>query len=200
MKSIFKTLIEFAFGLHLNLDLKTKNRKGILLEKLLFFPFWPNLGTSPAASLPSLTRSAHFFPSLPDLGPLPCGPARTSSPAWPSSTAWPSWRPVCSACSVSACPSACQHPPAPHQPAMRGLLGLQRPRSNAPFPSLTVPWPHPSAAPTSLSFLPRASFLPAPANGAAKFGKPPLPCLLGKRQDLARVPCSLPCTPQPARL
>ena len=58
MKSIFKTLIEFAFGLHLNLDLKTKNRKGILLEKLLFFPFWPNLGTSPAASLPSLARSA----------------------------------------------------------------------------------------------------------------------------------------------
>ena len=93
MKSIFKTLIEFAFGLHLNLDLKTKNRKGILLEKLLFFPFWPNLGTSPAASLPSLMRSAHFFPSLPGLGPLPYGPARTSSPARPSSTAWPSYHP-----------------------------------------------------------------------------------------------------------
>jgi len=36
LKSIFKTLFEFAFGI-LNLDLKTKNRKGFLFENLLFF-------------------------------------------------------------------------------------------------------------------------------------------------------------------
>ena len=83
MKSIFKTLIEFAFGLHLNLDLKTKNRKGILLEKLLFFPFWPNLGTSPAASLPSLVRRPTPLcrPDARRCGPLSAPAHRAAHPA-----------------------------------------------------------------------------------------------------------------------
>jgi len=61
-------------------------------------------------------------------------------------------------------------------------------------------WPRLSAAcppVVSLSFLLPRSFLPLPADGAAMFGKPPRPCLLGRRQDLARVPRSLPSTPQP---
>ena len=61
-------------------------------------------------------------------------------------------------------------------------------------------WPRLSAARppvVSLSFLLPRSFLPLPTDGAAMFGKPPRPCLLGRRQDLSRVPRSLPSTPQP---
>ena len=129
MKSIFKTLIEFAFGLHLNLDLKTKNRKGILLEKLLFFPFWPNLGTSPAASLPSLARSAHFFPFS---RPRPAA-------RWPSSFPLPAL-----ACSTvrSARPASClplRTSPVPRGPSHAGLLRTPAPLwPSAPTPAVST--------------------------------------------------------------
>jgi len=134
MKSIFKTLIEFAFGLHLNLDLKTKNRKGILLEKLLFFPVWPNPGTGPAFFLPFLSSSRAAHPMLAcsarlaraaQLAPRPLGLLRFGpSPrafAAPLARAWP----------TRAAPSPSRCDPGP---ACQRYRPLPFPSSSHPFP------------------------------------------------------------------
>jgi len=83
MKSIFKTLIEFAFGLHLNLDLKTKNRKGILLEKNFFSSlFGPTSEPAQQPLFPPSRARPALLAQLVDLPPFLFPAARSHRPSW----------------------------------------------------------------------------------------------------------------------